>query len=331
MTKMIARLLPLMPRALVGRFARPYMAGETVEHAVATVKALMEEGACATIDLLGEEVTCAEQTHAAVQEYRDVLDAIRDHRLDANVSLKPTQMGLKVDPGLCQANIRALVEHAASHRNFVCIDMEDSSCTDQTLAIFRALRRDHANVGTVLQACLRRTVADISALLPLGPNLRLCKGIYVEDRAIAFRDPELVNTNYLYALRKLLSAGAYVGIATHDERLLLGAMHRIDELGLAPHRYEFQMLLGVTPHLRRTVIAQGHRLRVYVPYGQQWFAYSARRLRENPAIVGHVMRDLVGRVGDGRRRPRALPPHHPARPGLLSASTDDPPRRSADD
>jgi len=311
--RIVARLLPLAPRAMVRYFSRHYIAGEQLSDAVRVVRELMDQGACATIDVLGEEVTTVAQTRAAVSTYHEVLEAIRRDRLDANISLKPTHMGLKIDPDLCHDNIASLAEVAAEMGCLVRLDMEDHSCTDATLQVYRRLRERFDNVGTVLQAYQRRTIADINGLMDLKPSLRICKGIYVEPRAVAYKDPEIVRQSFSYAVEKLLSGGSHVGIATHDERLVFDALRTVDRLGLGRGDYEFQMLLGVEEELRRTIIAQGHRLRVYVPFGREWLAYSIRRLKENPAIVGHVLRQMWRRRGVRTPLPapapkRKLPP-----------------------
>ena len=293
MNKLISLTLPFVPKPIVGVFSRPYIAGEHMSDAVRVVRELMAEGACATIDVLGEEVKDREKARNALANYMRVLDVIQEEKLDANISIKLTQLGLKIDKEFCFENIRTLVEAAKNHGNFVRIDMEDSSCTTDTLEIYRRLREEFDNVGTVLQAYLRRTIQDINDLLPLKPNLRLCKGIYVEPREIAYKDKVIINKNYSYALEKLLTGGAsYVGIATHDEKLVWEALRIIDQFNIDKSRFEFQMLLGVDPQLRRIIINSGYKLRVYVPFGTEWFAYSTRRLKENPNIVGYILHNL---------------------------------------
>ncbi len=293
MNKLISLTLPFVPKPIVGVFSRPYIAGEHMSDAVRVVRELMAEGACATIDVLGEEVKDREKARNALANYMRVLDVIQEEKLDANISIKLTQLGLKIDKEFCFENIRTLVKAAKNHGNFVRIDMEDSSCTTDTLEIYRRLREEFDNVGTVLQAYLRRTIQDINDLLPLKPNLRLCKGIYVEPREIAYKDKVIINKNYAYALEKLLTGGAsYVGIATHDEKLVWEALRIIDQFNIDKSRFEFQMLLGVDPQLRRIIINSGYKLRVYVPFGTEWFAYSTRRLKENPNIVGYILHNL---------------------------------------
>jgi proline dehydrogenase len=293
-TGAIARTLPLMPRALVWRVARRYVAGPTLADAVATVRRLNAEGAMATIDVLGEEVTERALATASVDEYVQALDAIVAERLDSNISIKPTMFGLKIDERLCAENIERLVAAARERGIFVRIDMEDRTTTDFTLRTYRDLQGRYGNVGVVLQAYMRRTLRDIEELPEQGANVRLCKGIYVEPREVAWKGYETVRTAFVAALEKLLSRGVYTAIATHDELLVASAVDMVDRLVVPRERYELQMLLGVEDELRRILVAGGHRLRVYVPYGRDWYLYSLRRLRENPAIAGHVMRATMG-------------------------------------
>lgn len=278
--------LPITPRPLVRFFARRYVAGETLADAVATVTRLSAGGCCATIDVLGESVTSRELARAAVGEYLSVLDAIQENGLDANVSLKPTQMGLAIDEGFCHESIAAILEKAHPRGIFVRIDMEDSPTTDATLRIYNSLITAFpSGTGVVLQARLRRTLSDAVSLAAARTNVRLCKGIYLEPREIAYTERDIIRDNFLNVLEVLLSAGSYVGIATHDEWLVCQSLALVQRLGLASDRYEFQMLLGVDPQLRRILALGGHRLRVYVPFGSHWYPYSVRRLRENPQIA----------------------------------------------
>lgn len=285
--------MPFVPKPIVGRVARRYVAGDTLEDAVRTLRDLNEEGAMGTVDILGEEVRDPAMATSAVEEYLRLLARIEDENLDANISIKPTMLGLKIDQGLCEANLSHIVEQAVELKNFVRIDMEDSTCTDATLRLFRHVHERHpSSVGVVLQSYLHRTIADINDLLPLAPNIRICKGIYREPREIAWKDFDTIRANFVFATEKLLSAGAYVGIATHDPHLVWAGMQIVDRLGLDRERYEFQMLLGVDPELRRIILSNGHRLRVYVPYGRDWYPYSIRRLRENPSVAHHVVRAM---------------------------------------
>jgi len=289
--------MPLVPKFIVGRVARRYVAGETLTDAVQTIRELNAEGATCTIDVLGEEVHERAKAEAAVAAYLEVFDTITREGLDCNVSIKPTLLGLKIDEAFCTEMVSAVVAKGAEVDNFVRIDMEDHTCTDATFAIYRAVKARHGHAGVVLQAYLHRTPADIDALLPLEPNVRLCKGIYREPRAISWHDFDTVRANFVYCLEKLLAGGAYVGIATHDPYLVWAGMSLVDRLGLDRDRYEFQMLLGVDPELRRVILGLGHRLRVYVPYGRDWYPYSMRRLRENPTVARHVIRAMLGMRG----------------------------------
>jgi len=283
---LIRTTLPVTPKPIIHFFARRYVAGATLAEAVSTVRRLAAEGCCATVDVLGESVTSRDLARGAVAAYLEVIDAIVGASLDANVSLKPTQMGLQIDEGFCCDNIATVLEHAGARRIFVRIDMEDTPTTDATLRIYRRLaERFPAGCGVVLQSRLRRTLADAAALAATRTNVRLCKGIYREPRPVAYQEREIIRDNFVHVLRVLLGGGSYVGIATHDEWLVAEALAVIQQLGLAPDRYEFQMLLGVDPELRRIITGAGHRLRVYVPFGSHWYPYSVRRLRENPSIA----------------------------------------------
>jgi proline dehydrogenase len=285
--------MPFVPKTIVGRVARRYVAGDTLDDAVHTLRALNDEGAMGTVDILGEEVREPVKATAAVEEYLRLLDRIEDEKLDANISIKPTMLGLNIDQSLCEENLLRIVARAAQFNNFVRVDMEDHTCTDNTIRLFRQIHEKHpTSVGVVLQSYLHRTIADINGLLPLVPNIRICKGIYREPREIAWKEFETIRANFVFATEKLLSSGAYVGIATHDPHLVWAGMQIVDRLGLERNRYEFQMLLGVDPELRRIILANGHRLRVYVPYGRDWYPYSIRRLRENPTVAHHVVRAM---------------------------------------
>ncbi len=285
--------MPFVPKPIVGRVARRYVAGDTLDDAVLALRALNQEGAMGTVDILGEEVREPVKATAAVTEYLRLLDRINDEKLDANISIKPTMLGLNIGQTLCEENLARVVERAAEIGNFVRIDMEDHTCTDKTLRLYRQVHKIHpSTVGVVLQSYLHRTIPDINGLLPLIPNIRICKGIYREPREIAWKEFETIRANFVFATEKLLTSGAYVGIATHDPHLVWAGMEIIDRLGLDRDRYEFQMLLGVDPELRRIILANGHRLRVYVPYGRDWYPYSIRRLRENPTVAHHVVRAM---------------------------------------
>ena len=261
------------------------------------MKGLNAAGRLATIDVLGEEISHEDEARAIAQAYRGVFAEIERERLDSNVSVKLTALGLHLSYDLCRENLEAVLHEAAASGNFVRIDMEDSTTTNETLHLYRELRESgHENVGIVLQAYLRRTLDDVHALADLRPNVRLCKGIYVEPSSIAFTDHDAVRASFVRCLDALLDAGAYVGVATHDEWLIGEALGRIEGRGLTPSEYEFQMLLGVRESRAGELVAAGHRLRVYVPYGEHWYGYSLRRLQENPAMAGTIARATLGRV-----------------------------------
>ncbi len=293
----LVRMLPAVPRPVVKQLSARYIAGPALEDALRVVGALNERGRTATIDVLGEEVTTVQEAHALAEEYVRVFSAIEGLGLDANVSVKPTGLGLKVDRDLCREAIAGLVRVAAAQSSFVRIDMEDASTTSDTLAVYRELRAEGLDrVGVVLQARLRRTLADVASLVPLGPNVRLCKGIYLEPAEIALEDFEEIRVNFVRVLEALLDTGAYVAIATHDDRLVEQALALVRLHGLGRDDYEFQMLLGVREPLGDRLVRDGHRLRIYVPYGRRWYEYSMRRLQENPRIAGYVARDTLGRL-----------------------------------
>ena len=293
----IVRVLPAVPKPVVRRISDRYIAGESVTDACRTVKRLNATGRMGTIDVLGEEITNADQALEIVRAYHDVFEAIEREGLDSNVSVKLTGLGLKLGYDLCKANLETVVRHAAESGNFVRIDMEDSSCTTDTLRMYRELREQGLdNVGVVLQAYLRRTIRDIRELAPLRPNIRLCKGIYIEPPLIAYQDFDEVQQSFMRCLRELLRAGCYVGIATHDQWLIDEGRRLVEERGLQAEEYEFQMLLGVRAYAGDRLIRDGHRLRVYVPFGKHWYAYSMRRLQENPKIASYIAADTVGRV-----------------------------------
>ena len=293
--KALVRMLPVVPKPVVQLFSSRYIAGTTLHEAVEVVRALNHDGKLATVDVLGEEITQESEAREIAQAYQDVFTAIERERLESNVSVKLTALGLNLSYDLCRDDLEAVLREAARLGNFVRIDMEDSSTTSDTLRMYRELReRGHENVGVVLQAYLRRTLDDIAALADLHPNVRLCKGIYVEPETIAFTDADAVRENYVRSLDALLEGGSYVGIATHDEWLIEEALTRVD--GMSPSAYEFQMLLGVRERRAAELVGAGHRLRVYVPFGEQWYQYSLRRLQENPAMAGTIARATVGRV-----------------------------------
>jgi proline dehydrogenase len=291
----IVRALPAIPRPVVRRLSSRYIAGPEIEDALRVVTELDAQGKLATVDVLGEEVTQSSEAREIAQTYLEALEAFGRAGLEANVSVKLTGLGLKLDRALCKDNLASI----AATGNFVRIDMEDASTTDATLELYRELTQEgYGNLGVVLQAALRRTVDDARALA--GANVRLCKGIYVEPLEIAHRGFDEVRASYVEALDVLLDGGCYVGIATHDRWLVEQGERAVRERSLAPSEYEFQMLLGVRPDLGDALVAAGHRLRIYVPFGRQWYEYSLRRLQENPKVAGYIAADTLGRLVPGR-------------------------------
>jgi proline dehydrogenase len=295
--RVIARTLPYVPRPVVGRVASRYIAGERLEDAVATVQALNAAGMRATIDALGEDIRTREESKAVLHEYHRALDAVREHRLDAGLSVKPTALGLELSADRCLEQLLEIVAAAGDQDAFVRIDMEDSSHTDETLDLYERVRSyGHQNVGVVLQAMLRRTVADARRLAGQGADVRICKGIYQEPEAIAYVRDDDVRESFRETLDVLVDGGARVAVATHDEALVAAARARLHRGDADAAGYEFQMLLGIREDLRARMVAEGERMRVYVPYGVRWYEYSVRRLKENPRIAGHVARALAARA-----------------------------------
>jgi len=293
--RLISTSLPLVPKPIVRRIASSYIAGETLDDLITAVRELNGEGFMVATSILGEFVQQREESEQAVRDYQEVLAAIDQNGLDSNIHIKLTHFGLKLDKDFSRDNVRALLETASGYPNFVRIDMEDASCTTDTLDVYYQVRDEFENVGVVIQARLHRSLDDVRALAKGRANVRLCKGIYIEPHDIACTDAEEIRSNYTKLLEELLGAGCYVGIATHDERLVRSAFQIIDRLGLEPPAYEFQMLHGVLPELRRVILNEGHRVRVGVPFGPSWYAYSVRRLRKNPMIARYVMKAMLSR------------------------------------
>lgn len=293
-SRLVVVTLPLVPKSLVGRVASRYVAGETLDDATGMVEELNRQGAMATMDVLGEEVSERRKAENAVAEYIRLFENIEALDLDSNVSIKPTLLGLKVEEKLCQENIERIAVTAKNLGNFVRIDMEDHTCTDATLRMYHALQPHYGNLGVVFQSYMHRTLQDIEDLPATDANVRLCKGIYIEPRKIAWKGYQTVRHNFLAALEKMIEQGVYAAIATHDEFLVCASVALLEKHRVPKDRYEFQMLLGVDEELRQILLAQGHRLRIYVPYGRDWYPYSIRRLRENPEVALHVARAFFG-------------------------------------
>lgn len=288
--------VPVIPKPVVRKVSSRYIAGRDVQGAIQTVRELNAEGSAATLDVLGEGIKNRDEANATLREYRRALDLISAENLDSGVSVKLSAFGLDLDEDFCRANVQEILTYAKERDRFVRIDMEDSPYTRKTIQTVLDLYRSHGNTGAVIQAYMRRSVHDVERLAEAGVSVRLCKGIYIEPRRLAFKNFDIVRENYIWLLEKLLRAGCYVGVATHDEYLVWHALRLVHDLGVPKSGYEFQMLLGVDEPLRRILVEAGHRMRVYVPYGEQWYEYSTRRLKENPKVATYVTRDVIGEI-----------------------------------
>ena len=291
---LIVGTLPFVPKQIVAKVAGRYIAGATLPDAVKTVQQLNSIRAMATVDVLGEDIFTKDQAIQSRNASVAVLNGIAENRIDSNLSIKLTSLGLKMDKQFCIDNTNAIIETARTHNNFVRVDMEDRTCTKATLEIYRTIRSRYERVGIVIQSYLHRSEKDIRELAAEKANVRLCKGIYNEPPEDAIKDYKGIQDNYLKLLRMLFENGCYVGVATHDDVLINGAKKMIVKMNIPKERYEFQMLLGVRHETRNSLIAEGHRLRVYVPFGKDWYGYSVRRLKENPQMAGNVFKAIFG-------------------------------------
>lgn len=296
--KFIAAILPFFPKKFIWIFSKDYISGETIEDAMRVSKELNTQNIKVTLDVLGEFITTTEEAEENKNEYLNLIDVTHKNGIDGNFSVKPTSFGLLLDKELCFNHIREIVAKAASYNNFVRIDMEDSPTTDDEIALFRRLKSEFpANVGLVIQAYLKRTLNDIKGLSDLNTpsiplSFRLCKGIYIEPEKIAYKKYKEINQHFLEDLEYMFMNKIHAGIATHDKPLIEGAYQLIKKYNVPKNLYEFQMLYGVTPKLRESIVNDGHTMRVYVPYGKKWFNYSTRRLKENPKIASHIMKAI---------------------------------------
>jgi len=306
---MRSTLLSLSRRRSLGRLAtrtpvtrtmvRRFVSGETLEEALPALERIHAAGLRTTVDVLGESVTSAEAAEAAADRYLEVLDAIADRGLDPNVSLKLTQMGLDLGIARCRANVERVFRRAAERGAFVRIDMEDHRRTDATLGLWREVRSINPSSGVVIQAALRRSATDIEALIVERARVRLCKGAYREPAAVAFQDKAQVDRAYAALMERLLRDGEYPALATHDERLIRRATSFAEREGITPERFEFQMLYGVRRDLQDRLVRDGWTVRLYVPFGREWYPYFMRRLAERPANVAFLLRSVL-REGRGR-------------------------------
>ena len=298
LSKIISNLLPYMPQKLVWLFSKDYIAGETIQDAIDAAKKLNEEGIMTTIDVLGEFIKNLDEAEANKEEYLEVIEKAEKAGIKGNYSLKPTFFGLLIDKDVAYKLIREVVAKAASYNNFVRIDMEDSPCTDLEIELFRKIKKEFPeNVGLVFQSYLKRTHQDIKDLRDLNSednplNFRLCKGIYVEPSSIAYKKYEEINKHFLADIELMFQEKMYPAIATHDKPIIEGAYELIEKYQVPKDKYEVQMLYGVTPALRKSILEKGHRMRVYVPFGKQWFGYCTRRVKENPEMANVILKAL---------------------------------------
>jgi proline dehydrogenase len=291
---LVLRTLPYVPRPILWRVAKRYVAGERLDDAIKTLVELRERQHSGIIDVLGEEVESEAQARMVLEEYKLAADAVVKAHVDAYVSVKPTHVGLRTSEALCLELYHELAAYCAVRKLFLRVEMEDHTTTDATLRVFEALRRDFANVGIVLQSRLKRTLGDIAKLAPGSLNVRLVKGIYLEPAEIAHVDPEPIRAAYVDCVRALLARNASISLATHDERMAAQCLALIAEHAAQKPAYELQVLMGVMEHLWARWKHAGHPVRVYVPFGPQWQPYSLRRLRKNPQMLRHVIRAALG-------------------------------------
>lgn len=289
---LIVKITQLLPKSMVRIFAGKYIAGEELQDAINLVKKLNSEGIYATMDVLGESIKNKEEAIEAKKKCLEVLEEIEKNKLMANLSIKPTQMGLAIDEEFAYQQIFEIVQKAKSYNNFVRIDMENSPYTDATIIVYKRIYEQLKNVGVVLQAYLKRTIQDVEELNKLSTNYRICKGIYVEHESIAYKNRQVIRDKFLEALRIMFKDGNYVGIATHDDYLIEKSYKMITEMNIPKDKFEFQMLLGVKEDLRYKIKSKGYKVRIYVPFGKDWYAYSIRRLKENPQIAMYVFQNI---------------------------------------
>jgi proline dehydrogenase len=298
LNKFIAAILPYFPKKFIWIFSRSYISGESITDAMNVSSDLNRKGIMVTLDVLGEFIKTLEEAEKNKNEYLELIDTTYSNKIDGNFSLKPSSVGLLIDKEVCYRHSLEIVSKAASYNGFIRIDMEDSPCTDPEIELFRRLKAEYpANVGLVVQAYLKRTLQDVIDLSDLNNeniplSFRLCKGIYVEPESIAFKKHDEINEHYLEDLEYMLKNKIHVGIATHDKSLVDGSLRLLKKYKVPKEMYEFQMLYGVTPRLRDSIVANGHKMRVYVPFGKQWFGYSTRRLKENPKMASHIIKAI---------------------------------------
>lgn len=282
---------------LARRAARRFVAGETLDEAVAAARQLNEKGMMVSLDHLGESVFNKEAALSATEDYLVLLDAIQTHKLDANVSIKLTQLGLDIDESLCIDNMRRILAKASEIQTTVNIDMEGSAYTEATLRIFRQLHQEFQNVGTVIQSYLYRSEADMQQLAQAGAAIRLCKGAYKEPPDIAFPEKADVDASYIKLMQHYLSNDSrqrksYLKVATHDPKIIQATIDYVQTNAVKPSEFEFQMLYGIRPQTQLELVEKGYRMRIYVPYGTEWYPYFMRRLAERPANIWFILKNL---------------------------------------
>ncbi|MFM2132899.1 MAG: hypothetical protein RL156_180 [Bacteroidota bacterium] len=291
----VVKSLPLIPKRIIKQVAKRYIAGATLDSAVETTKRLATLGAGSTIDVLGEFVSSRERAEHERRSSLGVLHAISEHSLPAYLSVKLTSLGFDIDDTFCANNLRSLLATAAERGLFVRLDMENSPYTTRTLDLYKRMRAEgFSNLGVVIQAYMRRSADDIRDLASLNADIRLCKGIYIEPAEVAYKERHEVQNNYKKLLRQILDAGLNVHIATHDDVLIDDALNLLSSNSVDKSRYEFQMLLGVREERRDAIIKDGHAMRIYVPFGEDWYGYSTRRLKENPQVAGYIAKAVLG-------------------------------------
>ncbi|HEY5510860.1 MAG TPA: proline dehydrogenase family protein [Prolixibacteraceae bacterium] len=300
--QLIAGILPYMPKRLVWVFSRKYISGENLSDAMRESVKLNLDGCSVTLDILGEYVSQLSDAEQYKNQYIDVIGQFTSRMIHGNFSVKPSMLGLFLNKETCYQNFREILMAADRADSFIRIDMEDSTCTDDEIQLYRRLKEEFPiRVGLVIQAYLKRTLNDIKSLMDVHTaasplSFRLCKGIYVEDQSIAFKGHQEIRDHYLEDLEFMLKNDINVGIATHDSYLVEQCMKLIERLNIPKNKFEFQMLFGVTSNLRRSIVEKGYPMKVYVPFGKQWFNYSTRRLKENPNMVWHIIKALFVRA-----------------------------------
>lgn len=292
----ITKLMPWIPKSIIEKISKKYIAGEKLDDTITCIRELNKSGFCATINFMGEVVVENQQAIDNTNEYLKILNAINAQGLDANISIKPTALGLLLNESFCYENVESIVALAKKFGIFVRIDMEDAKCTQKEIELFRTIKAQYENVGLVLQSYLKRTDSDLTALLTEKTNVRLCKGVYKEDASIlidnANTDRRAINPHFLRHIQQAFEAKSYVAIATQDELIVQQAIEFIDKMRLTTTDFEFQMLLGVCEPLRNRLQQDGYKVRIFVPYGKDWYGYSMRRLKENPRVAGYVFKAI---------------------------------------